>query len=521
VTTLGTPPRVRLDNRLISGLIIVACILGPVMYVLVAQIGFRSTGFPLDDAWIYQVYARNLAQSGQWAFVQGQPSTGSTSVLWTLLVTPAYLIGIDGRAWTLGLGVLSLIGAALAGAYFFPEDKPLLRLAAGLAVALEWHMVWAAVSGMETALFAAMLMGFWVWLQRRSLSPGAHPVRQALVLGLWGGGLVLARPEGIVAFGVGAVYVAVALKGWPDRMGWAIAAGLGLCVVIAPLLAFNLATGGTLWPNTFAAKQAEYAPLLGTPYLVRLVSQVAAVWVGPQLVLVPGLLIVLRKASLRRPSGWFSLLPLVWVGLHLGLYAARLPVTYQHARYAIPTIPPLIVVGLQGLHTFIGSKPSQRIVRALALAWPATAGILFPTFLVVLGAPAYGRDVLFIQDEMVATARWVEQHTSPQSVIALHDIGALGYFSPHRIVDLAGLVSPQAITFINDDQRLADFIRAEHADYLIVFPHWNDAYARLVSRQEFCKVWSADQNEGYVPASNLGAMSVYRVGPTGGCPAPP
>ncbi len=40
-----------------------------------------GAGFPLDDAWIHQVYARNLALHGQWAFVLGQPSAGSTSPL--------------------------------------------------------------------------------------------------------------------------------------------------------------------------------------------------------------------------------------------------------------------------------------------------------------------------------------------------------------------------------------------------------------------------------------------------------
>jgi len=35
-------------------------------------------GFPLDDAWIHQTYARNLGLSGMMAFTPGEPSAGST-----------------------------------------------------------------------------------------------------------------------------------------------------------------------------------------------------------------------------------------------------------------------------------------------------------------------------------------------------------------------------------------------------------------------------------------------------------
>ena len=45
-------------------------------YLAVSTYGFGFTGFPLDDAWIHQTYARNLAEEGQLAFVPGLASAG-------------------------------------------------------------------------------------------------------------------------------------------------------------------------------------------------------------------------------------------------------------------------------------------------------------------------------------------------------------------------------------------------------------------------------------------------------------
>ena len=54
---------------------------------LLASMFQRGPGFPLDDAWIHQTYARNLATLGEWSFVPGQPSAGSTAPLWSLLLS--------------------------------------------------------------------------------------------------------------------------------------------------------------------------------------------------------------------------------------------------------------------------------------------------------------------------------------------------------------------------------------------------------------------------------------------------
>src|SRR5262245_22073045 len=138
------------------GLWLGGAVLVGLFYLGVAAWGFSVQGFPLDDAWIHQTYARNLARSGQLAFTPGVPSAGSTAPLWSLLLGLGYLLRLPFQPWTygLGIGLLGLTGWTVArlGVRLFPET-PWTGWCAGLFCLLEWHLAWAAVSGMETLLF--------------------------------------------------------------------------------------------------------------------------------------------------------------------------------------------------------------------------------------------------------------------------------------------------------------------------------------------------------------------------------
>ena len=57
-------------------------------------------GFPLDDAWIHQTYARNLGLHGEFAFVPGQPSAGSTSTGGTIVLASRLALVTSRVPWT-------------------------------------------------------------------------------------------------------------------------------------------------------------------------------------------------------------------------------------------------------------------------------------------------------------------------------------------------------------------------------------------------------------------------------------
>ena len=441
-------------------------------YVLAAALTYRL-GFPLDDAWIHQTYARNLAWYGEWSFVRGFPSAGSTAPFWSFWLALGYWLRLPPLGWVFGSGWLLLWGVALAGwaaaARLLPPGS---RWApwAGALLALAWHLVWAAASGMETLFSGLAALALLAGLLQPRVRWGA--------LGALIGFSVWLRPDGVTLLGPALFTLALAGAHWPARGRAALRLAAGFAFFFLPYLAFNQVLAGSIWPNTFFAKQAEYAALRQAPLAARFMEQLRLPLVGVGAVLAPGFVALAVKAV--RTRRWAALAGALWALGYLGLYAWRLPVTYQHGRYIMPMMAVFFVWGFAGLVGLLRPASRHAAVRILSRAALATGGVVLLLFW-GLGAQAYGRDVALIESEMVQTARWVAAETAPDALIAAHDIGALGYFAQRPLLDLAGLVSPEVIPFIRDESRLAAYLDARRADYLVTFPGW---YPQLVQDSE-------------------------------------
>lgn len=482
------------------GLALIVCL----FYLAVSSWIFGFSGFPLDDAWIHQTYARNLANSGQLAFIPGVPSAGSTAPLWTFLLSIGYLLRVPFQIWTYGLGItfLGLTGWTVAqlGRRLFPQTRS-VGLWAGLFCIFEWHLIWAAVSGMETILF--------IWLslflfEQYLAGVSMQNWRWDIGLGLIGGLLTLTRPEGLGL--VGLIGLDIAFRWWrrektPLLQRWLLIA-LGVSLLLVPYVVFHLYLTGLPFPNTLYAKQAEYGLALQTfPLWWRLFGNIGppvetvqgvfrVVFIGAQVLLLPGLAL----------AGWLTvkerryvLLPVwLWWVSYLLLYGFRLPVTYQHGRYQVPAIAWIVLLGVWGTTRLV--KVGQKNVSR-QIAWRTIRRVLVLSiiFLVMaftgLGAWAYGRDVRFIETEMVATAKWLNEQVALDALVAAHDIGAIGYFTQRSLIDLAGLVTPEVIPIIRDEAALFDFIHAHETGYLVTFPSW---YPELTQNPTFNLLYSTE-----------------------------
>jgi hypothetical protein len=431
-------------------------------YLVFSGIYYRI-GFPLDDAWIHQTYARNLGTHGEWSFLPGKISGGSTSPLWSILLAIGYPLGLMPYSWTYILGAAILFGLALVSELAMRQWEPSYHPKfpwVGIVLALEWHLVWSSASGMETILFA-----FLVTISLLQIISGStHYFKIGLLIGL----SVWVRPDGLTLLGPLVVAILLRRSTWSIRLRGLFKVGLGFGALFTFYLLFNLAISGTPFPNTFYAKQAEYADLLKAPFALRLGSELFPMIKGIGLILLPGF--VYSIVAIVRKRDWGSLAVVIWLSGFIILYAWRLPVTYQYGRYIMPAMPIFFLLGLVGLIN-LTSRRDSRWRWFLSTSWRLVAGGILAAFWVV-GAFRYARDVAFIESEMVATAKWVSVNVPATELIAVHDIGALGYFGGHDLVDLAGLVSPDLILYIRNEEWISDYLTRRGVTYLVVFPDW-------------------------------------------------
>ncbi len=337
----------------------------------------------------------------------------------------------------------------------------------GLLVAFEWHLVWASVSGMETILHALVAFILLVLLIKKT----SH----WLLLGALAGMSVWVRPDGITFLGPIIFIILISLPGWKKRLRALFLVAFGFAIFFLPYLVFNLVVGGKALPTTFYAKQAEYSNWQVSLILQRIGEGALQLVTGPGIALLPGALITTWWAFRKR--NWGFIAAVLWIIGYIGIYLFRLP-AYQHGRYLMPAMPIYFFIGLYGIYlAYMALKTQKRAWGLIKVAWGGAVTIICIAFW-YLGMQSYNQDVRFIESEMVDTAKWVAAHIPVHALVATHDVGALGYFGDHGLVDMAGLISPEVIPFLRDEAALADYLNSKGVTYLVTFP---DFYPLLTS----------------------------------------
>jgi hypothetical protein len=469
-------------------------------------------GFPLDDSWIHLQFARNLARGDGLSYAPGELVTGSTAPLWTGLLAVLLLLPGNPVLWVKAAGVACYL-AGIHATWRLGRELGLARglaaLAAGLTLGTYW-LVWSALSGMEVAPFIVVsLWGIILHLRERRqvsgydrASPGApsEPARPAYSLFFLGVGALL-RPEGLLLLGLAVADRLLVVRRAPSESGeltelrlgrppWRpLLAGLGLAaLVLVPVIGFYAAVGGSPLPTTFGAKTGAARSWLPD---ARYLYTVAGIFMRPQpfMLLLAGAGVVQLIRRLGRGSEDQGLLLALWVvGLPLA-YSLLTPqgkhlLVGNFGRYYFPLFPPLVLLGTLGLQP--AAAVLSRPIRAGRWRLPVRGALLLllvlPTALtLVSGATRYVQNVADVQDGDVRLARLLADHLPAEAVLAVQDIGALGYFLPNRLVDLSGIVSPEVQAYTKQAVSADDpygqagmrrFIEERRPDYLVVFPQW-------------------------------------------------
>jgi hypothetical protein len=434
-----------------AAVLLALCLLTFILYPLLARLTLGEWTFPFDDPWTHQVYARNLAWYGQYAFNLGEPSTGSSAPLWTFLMVPAHWLGLPPVPWALTWGLLALAGlGAVTWTWAekrFPAPLPPLLMVATL---LTPQIAWSGVEGMETALVAFLAL-----LTLYRLDRPAWPNRwDPLLDGLLNGLLLWLRPE--------APLLTLIVFWQRRRAGWRglLTLSGGFLALAIPYLGFHWAISGQPLPQTVYAKAAYYGATLS-------LASVGAFLRDLGLTLAPGVwplvavLVPLALWRMARQRRWPWGPGLAWAGLTVLAAALRLPVVLHFGRHFVPVLPPLLLACGEAL------PPLPRLARWGVLV---LSGCLLLIGLVI-GVSFYGPACQVVLDSQVAMGRWIAANLPPATPIATHDIGAIGYFGQRPIVDTLALITPGLTTVVagRDEAGLARYLQEHQVHYLASF----------------------------------------------------
>jgi len=485
---------VRLERRLRGGLWLAAAASVAALLAAEAFVFGDLEGFPLDDSWIHLVFARSLAAGEGLAFQPGSSVAATTAPLWTALLALAALLPVS-------LPVAAKLAGALAHVASVDATYRLGRalglaparaaFAGGLVLATDW-LLWSSTAGMEVPLFS------WLSLEgiRRHLAErqaeregGRTPPLSFLLFAL----AALARPEGLLLLPLAAADRWLHLRREGEALALArprlgpalVGLGVAALVLLPVALAFLDASGSAL-PTTLAAKSSGPPRLLPELRFLRAVLGILFVsqpWVS--LAAVGGAVELVRRLGGPRDRG--LLLPAWALGLPVAsamLSSGREILVGNFGRYFFPLLPALVLLAVLALEPISFSRfrtlglGRHRLplgaLAALAL-WLLPAARLPEAVGLALQARAN------VDDGDVAVARWVASRVPPEATLAVCDIGAMRWVNPHRIVDLAGIATPETRRYLVAAERerglpwppaLYEWIERQRPDYVVLFPHW-------------------------------------------------
>lgn len=410
--------------------------------ILLRFVLFLAVRYTVDDALITFRYAENLAAGAGFVYNAGEHVLGTTSPLLAVLLAALSWLRLTSFWSAFLMAVLSDVFIAWALVQFF-RDRPALFgwLPAVVFLVGPESLQWC-LSGLETELSIALLFAS-LLLASRGRWTSAFAVSALSVL---------TRVDGLAVPGALLLQYVLLNRKLPWK-GIAVAA-----LVLLPWFLFAVHTFGSPVPNSAAAKFALAESRSAGAYAAAVASVLLKGFLHLHTYGLPLLLLasigVIDVCRNRR--NWLALV--LWMcGYALSYSLAAGP---MYPWYYAPFYAGYLALAFLGLSLLLDRMHATHPARA-AVAISVIAIVCFLSYYRV-------EDMRADQSRMRSVNRevglWLRAHTSPGAVAAVKDIGYIGYYSHRRILDIAGLVSPECISFRSRDDFLGP-IRTFRPEY--------------------------------------------------------
>ena len=431
---------------------------------------------PLDDVYIHFQYARQLAEGQPYVYNTGDPATsGATSFIYPYILAVGYLIGFQGLnlgVWAMVVGCLALVGAIVA-IYRLCKlfDVPSgMAIFASLIFAITGSVSWHAMSGMETMLIVCFSL--WTLL--------AYAETRLNLFAICAVVLALTRPEGSIMTGIAALMFAFRI--WSDKSN-IVQVRQGILLFI-PLLAIGIQPAlNYLLTGSFSASGSQAKSLLAiVPFdlevlVIRIPVHIARFWlelftgfssIQDLWYLLPliaplgmiGWIILIRNRQYRG----IAMLIFLWL-ITVSSAISTLDTAFWHLkRYQMPLQILFIPLAMLTLCRQIERFPRMRWASYVLVGLFASifAAMTFGSFLDV-----YQLNTDYVRKQPLAMARWLNEYTADDALIAVHDVGMMRYVGERKTLDIVGLTTPNAAQYWrNGVGSVTEFLLEHQPDYI-------------------------------------------------------
>lgn len=488
-------------RRVGAWVLVAAATFAAVAWQIATGVGLSDGVFayPLDDTYIHLTIAKNLARLGVWAINPADPTSASSSPLWTLALGVIGFLGVSFDYLPLAGNLLAALGLLIvADQYLQDAGLPVvLRGVALLVLSIMAPLPSLIVMGMEHTLQAAACVLYLLALRRSDRAPWRRVA------------MVSAALMPMIRFEILVVVMLGAATQWRQSRRYALllaAAGATAVVLFAGL---SLALGWEWLPNSVLVKGADSRTLelrwAQAGENLRRYRELA--WLAGA----AGVLALLRLiAAPYRHAVW-----LVVGTLTVHSFAAPPNDQYRYDAY----VEVLVVLMFSAAWWNAATRwaDARAIVRLAVAAGLALAAVIaavdsYPRARMLVKTPLAMRN---IADQQGQTVRFIRDHLTIGGPVVVSDIGWVAYAGGRDVVDFFGLgdsvIAHARIHGRYNQRLLAD--RAEQAGaqvaILHALPHIPRSWIRVAEAQISGNVVSGSDTVS-VYATTVGAADTLR-----------
>ncbi|MFW9892826.1 MAG: hypothetical protein ACFFFO_11515 [Candidatus Thorarchaeota archaeon] len=480
-------------------------------YYISTMLGLGNPGFTLDDSWIHLQFARTIYEGTPWEYSPSYPSTGSTSPLWSILLSVIFFFTSDtiSVVWgVLMISILFFIACSFLVGYLIQAytESSLWGIVGILGFVILPRNTWLMLSGMETPLFMFILL-FSIYLLDRT------DLKADLLLGVFAGLAYLSRPEGVLiaVLLIPFRFLMLSYKRQVNRKRilTLIISGIVAIIIVLPWILHCINVTGLPLPDTFYAK-------VHSPTDVE--KEAWDIWwyffVREMYFLLFGISAGVFLLLKGKPFPWILAVSLTILYRLSAPYASLI----NNARYLVPIFD-LFLIAAVVFAAWIIEASFEKLLKVkgtMDVRYLSVIAIsilllvpLIPSY--VSQADYFTKSVRTINDMHVGIGTWLAENTPEDAVFATHDAGAIRYISGRRMIDLAGLLSPDIIHGNMSSTETLRYLRQQGCNYFVFFDELFIWWTLFLPSNAYERIYTVHIPPEIYASAGRDTMSVFQI----------